>query len=259
MNTIQWQKSSASPSEPPAKQGGRSMGPSSNLWFGVSLGLLGIIIGYTAGNWTQFSGYANRNAVVVPPVVQEAQSSPSQKLEDIPAVDFAKDHYKGSAEATIALVEYTDYQCPYCKRAHPTFQKLVDDYDGKVVWVMRHFPLTSIHPNALPAAEAAECVAAVGGNEEFWTFTDAVMAQDDPFQKLPELAEAAGVDRGEFAACVQGGTMRQKIQDEAGDGSAAGVQGTPTTFVMNLQTKKTQIVGGAVPYESFKSAIDGLL
>lgn len=91
-------------------------------------------------------------------------------------VNFDTDHYKGSKNAKIAIIEYSDYECPFCHRVHPTIQSLVDKYDGDVVWIYRHFPL-GFHPEALPLAIGAECVAKLKGNDAFWKFTDAEMSK----------------------------------------------------------------------------------
>lgn len=85
--------------------------------------------------------------------------------------DVNSDHIKGDKGAEISLIVYTDFQCPYCGRVHPTLQQLVDKYKGQVNWVYRHFPL-SFHQNAQIAAEATECAADLAGNEAFWQFTD---------------------------------------------------------------------------------------
>lgn len=82
-----------------------------------------------------------------------------------------EDHYRGSTDAEVFLIEYSDYQCPYCAQVHPTMKELSEG-DLSVTWVYRHLPLTSIHPEAKPAAIAAECIAELEGEEAFWSFTD---------------------------------------------------------------------------------------
>lgn len=96
---------------------------------------------------------------------------------NVTAPDFTKDHYIGDKNAPLALIEYTDYQCPFCHRVHPTYKQIMDQYSGKVVWVIRHFPL-SFHPDAMPFAVGAECANEIGGADAFWKFTDAVMSQN---------------------------------------------------------------------------------
>lgn len=91
-------------------------------------------------------------------------------------VDLENDHVRGDTGAEIAIIEYSDYQCPYCHRVHPTYVQLLDQYDGKIMWVYRHFPL-NFHPEAMPLAIGAECVNELSGNDAFWEFSDKVMAE----------------------------------------------------------------------------------
>ena len=95
---------------------------------------------------------------------------------DIPAVSD-QDHILGNLNAPVKLIEYSDLQCPFCGRFHPTMQRVVKEYGDQVAWVYRHFPLESIHPNARPLANASECAANLGGNDSFWKFVDAVFGQ----------------------------------------------------------------------------------
>jgi len=83
------------------------------------------------------------------------------------------DHILGEREAQVYLIEYSDFQCPFCQRFHPVTKQVLEEYDGEVSVVYRHFPLDQIHPLARGAAEASECAAELGGNEAFWGFVDA--------------------------------------------------------------------------------------
>jgi protein-disulfide isomerase len=85
------------------------------------------------------------------------------------------DHVRGKKDARIVFVEYSDYDCPVCTRFHPWTLKFFEQYQDKVAWVYRHFPLDNMHPNARAKAEAAECVANIGGNDAFWAYTDAML------------------------------------------------------------------------------------
>jgi protein-disulfide isomerase len=84
------------------------------------------------------------------------------------------DHVRGNKDARFLLVEYSDYSCPFCARFHPTAQQLVEEFDGELAWVYRHFPLDQLHPTARSEAEASECVAKLAGEDAFWSFTDAL-------------------------------------------------------------------------------------
>ena len=87
-----------------------------------------------------------------------------------------EDHIRGSIDAEVVLVEFSDLDCPFCKQLHPTLKRLVDEYDGRVAWVYRHYPLEQLHPNAPLLAEASECVAQIKGNDAFWEFIDRYFA-----------------------------------------------------------------------------------
>lgn len=89
----------------------------------------------------------------------------------VPAIDFSRDHIRGNKKAKVVVIEYSDFQCPFCQRVHPTYKKIVETYGDKVMWVYRHFPL-NFHPKALPAAIASECAYEQGGDDAFWKFTD---------------------------------------------------------------------------------------
>lgn len=118
--------------------------------------------------------------------IEKVKSLIEQALKDeLPAGDAKldkmspvtdKDHIKGDINAPVKIVEYSDIDCPFCKRFHTTMQEIMDSYgkDGKVAWVYRHFPLTQLHPDAFNKAEASECITAKGGNDKFWSFVDAL-------------------------------------------------------------------------------------
>ncbi len=95
---------------------------------------------------------------------------------DVAPVDLEKDHVRGTS-SRLALIEYSDYQCPFCHRVHPTYEQIMKEYEGKIVWVYRHFPL-GFHPNAIPLATASECANEIGGVDAFWQFTDMAMTSD---------------------------------------------------------------------------------
>lgn len=185
------------------------------------------------------------------------------------AVDITKpsadgDYYRGvePEKADIVLVEYSDFECPFCQRLHPTMKQLLTDYDGKISWVYRHYPLTSIHPQADPAAQAAECVGNLGGNDAFWAFADALFENqsalgDDLYARL---AGEAGVTAGDFTDCYQAKQYQNIVQTDTSEGTTAGVNGTPATFVLpKNDTSQAQLISGALPTASFKQVIESLL
>jgi len=169
------------------------------------------------------------------------------------------DHIRGNPDANVFIIEYSDYECPFCQRFHPTVQQALDEYGDDVAWVYRHYPLTFLHAKAQEAAESAECVAELGGNDAFWEFTDLVF-EDTPnsLQDLSSLAVEAGVNQAEFEACVESEKYADLVQEQLDGGSAIGINGTPGTVIVN-QNGDAWLVPGAVPYETLKEAIDQAL
>jgi protein-disulfide isomerase len=117
--------------------------------------------------------------------LKDAPAPKSDALDKmLPVTD--KDHIKGDINAPVKIVEYSDLECPFCKRFHSTLQEVVDSYDGQVAWVFRQFPLAQLHPKAVREAEAAECVASLGGNTAFWKFIDKINEVTPGNNKLDE-------------------------------------------------------------------------
>lgn len=166
------------------------------------------------------------------------------------------DHIRGAKGAKVTIVEYSDFECPFCKRFHPTVLQALKDYPGKVRLVYRQFPLDSLHPNARPEAEASECVAKISGNDTFWKFADAIFERTTSnghgfaLDKLVPLAKEFGVNEQKMKTCIDTKETAQAVNDQYQGGVAAGVQGTPGSFVNGIE------LGGAVPYEQLKQLID---
>jgi protein-disulfide isomerase len=104
------------------------------------------------------------------------QNKKAYNLSKIRPADFSKDHYYGNQNAEVVIIEYSDLQCPYCSKAHVILKKIVDDSNGQIVWIYRHLPLVSLHPNAFAAAHTSECVASIAGNDAFWKFIEYLLA-----------------------------------------------------------------------------------
>ncbi|TSC76818.1 MAG: hypothetical protein G01um101431_1, partial [Parcubacteria group bacterium Gr01-1014_31] len=171
------------------------------------------------------------------------------------------DHIKGDfSKADVFLIEYSDMECPFCKRFHPTMEQVVQTYGTKVAWVYRHFPL-SFHANAQKEAEASECVAELGGNTAFWKFTDLIYERTTSggtgfaLADLPALARESGVNEAKFKSCLDSGKYAQKVQQDMTEGQQAGVTGTPGTVLLT-RSGETRIISGAQPFEQVKTTID---
>lgn len=171
-----------------------------------------------------------------------------------------RDHIRGNPDAAVTLIEYSDYECPFCKSFHPTVQRLLNERQGEVRWVYRHFPL-SFHQNAEQEAAAAECVAELAGNDAFWGFTDKIFERTTSngtgfaLADLPALAAEVGADRAAFAECLASGRYASYVQEDMQSGVAAGVDGTPGTILVDRQGQQ-QLIAGAVPYEQLKAAVE---
>lgn len=187
-------------------------------------------------------------------------AQPTPDLSKIPSVT-AKDHVRGYANAQIALVEYSDFECPFCKRFDPVIKQLVDDYKGKVKWVYRNYPLP-FHQNAEMDAEAAECVAEAGGNDAFWKYADTLYEKTTStgtsFTK-EQLVSMASEQGNDIQSCLDSGKMKQLVQSQMTGGQNGGIQGTPGTVIINLKTGKRDLIGGALPLEQAKAQIDGVM
>ncbi|HWC57989.1 MAG TPA: thioredoxin domain-containing protein [Candidatus Paceibacterota bacterium] len=175
------------------------------------------------------------------------------------------DHVRGDpSKAQVAIIEYSDSDCPFCERFHPVLQQLFDDYKGKVVWVYRFFPLTSLHPNASTEAVALQCVGDLGGNDAFNTYLDKIInitLNPDPKsnEELTTLAVAQGIDGNLFNKCIAGTAASDVVKADADEAVKIGAQGTPFTILVNLKTGKQIIVPGAYSYDDVKKDIDSLL
>jgi len=204
--------------------------------------------------------------VSTPSVGNQAAPSAPTNLSGKLSEDQAKklpeitkdDHIKGSGNAQVYLVEYSDLQCPYCKQFHPTAQRVLEEYGDKVAWIYRHFPLSQIHPQATPAAEASECIADIAGNDAFWEFTDLVFETQTYLNDLPGAAAKIGVNAGAFKSCFDSGKFKDKVQNQYQAGITAGVTGTPANFIVNSKGE-VWLVPGALPFDQLKATIDEAL
>lgn len=172
----------------------------------------------------------------------------------------SSDHIIGSPNAPIVLVEYSDFQCPFCQMIYPEIKDIVAKSGGQVAWVQRELPLVSIHPNAGPAANAAECIAALGGNDDYWKFADTVFADQSKLSDsyYASLASQFGIDSSKFATCYSSKQYQSVIDKDTNEAEGAGGNGTPFTVVVDTQTGKMVPISGAVPEAQIQSVINSL-
>jgi protein-disulfide isomerase len=176
------------------------------------------------------------------------------------------DPFLGNSKADLVLVEFSDYQCPFCRRHFKEIlPELKREYlsEGKIKYVYRDFPLDSMHPHAIKAAEAAQCA---GDQGKYWEMHERLFENAralGPVQ-LPDHAKAVGLDIAKFTECLDSGKYTEEVKQDMADARAAGVTGTPTFFLAvtgdepgTLKTLKRIV--GAQPFDTFKSAIDQAL
>ena len=203
---------------------------------------------YTGGTGERV-GSVNTNPQVEQPAGDEINLKPVSKNE----------HIRGDFGAPITIVEYSDLECPFCKRFHETMKQAMAEYDGKIAWVYRHFPLT-IHPKAAKEAEATECAWEQGGNTVFWKYVDRIFEITpannglDP-QELTNTAKYLNLDVAKFTTCLDSGKYADEIAKSIQEGSDAEVNGTPASFIV-VQGGSITRVNGAVPYATLKGMID---
>jgi protein-disulfide isomerase len=198
---------------------------------------------------------ANNNDVAPSQVVADDLGGGAEPVGEVKAVT-KDDHIRGKADAKVTLIEYSDFQCPFCQRFHPTMQQVIQEYGDKVRWVYRHYPL-SFHPEANPSANAAECASEQG---KFWEYGDALIANQTTLgtATYQKIRDDLKLNKKKFDDCFAAKKYNARIlADEAG-GNAAGVTGTPGTIVMNDKGFK-QLIPGALPYDSVKTLIDQAL
>jgi protein-disulfide isomerase len=149
-------------------------------------------------------------------------------------VSSERDHIRGPIDAPIVLLEYGDYECPFCGAAHPVVQELRRLMGNQMSVVYRHFPLTNVHPHAEPAAEAAE---AAGAQGRFWAMHDMLFEHQDALEAedLLAYAQAIGLDVPRFARELADGTHRPRVREDFLSGVRSGVSGTPTFYVNGVR------------------------
>ncbi|OGH40920.1 MAG: hypothetical protein A2894_01385 [Candidatus Levybacteria bacterium RIFCSPLOWO2_01_FULL_40_64] len=202
---------------------------------------------------------ARGDSVAVAPQPQ-AGTENTAGLENMNPIEDS-DHIRGNPNAPVKIVEYSDMECPFCKRFHSTMQQVMDEYgkNGKVAWVYRHFPLDSIHSQARTEAVASECANELGGNDAFWKYADRFFEltpsnnQTNIATVLPQIAREIGLDETKFNSCLASKKYDKHIQDELDNATATGGNGTPWSIIVTASGKKYLRSGAAE--EGFKGGI----
>lgn len=229
-----------------------------DLLIPISIAIAGAFVGigmYLGGG---ANGTSDTTAQVAPSDNGSGEQQ-AASLDQVNPID-ENDWIKGNPDAPIKIVEYSDFDCPFCSRFHTVVDEIVAESNGQVAWVYRHFPLDQLHPQARAVSLAAECVGAEAGNDAFWQFTDAYFAargaQDrTPHGELiPQLVTETGVSQSAFTTCFENGTYSNEVQADFENAVKTGGRGTPWSVLIG-PSGKTYPINGAQP----KSAVEQII
>lgn len=194
-----------------------------------------------------FTGYLIWGAASAAQPVADSGGLAQYKRYDISVDD---DPYLGKADAPITIVEFSDYQCPFCRKWRAeVFDQLMADYGDQIRFVYRDLPLASIHENAVSAAEAADCA---NDQDQYWQFHDALFSMQYGLgaEAYSQYAQDLGLNTETFNACVTSRKYQQEVEADFQYAIRLGVSSTPTFFINGIP------LIGAQPYENFKQLID---
>ncbi len=185
----------------------------------------------------------------------------------IDEVSIDDDPILGDKDAPVTIIEFSDYQCPFCRRSYTqVMPQVIENFvkTGKARLVFRDFPLASIHPGALPAAQAAECA---DEQNKYWEMHDKIFDEQNKFGQgtvpmtnddLKKWASELGLNSETFNTCLDSNKYAKEVEDDFTDGNSYGVSGTPTYFIGN-DKEGYKIIGGAQPYQVFEQTINEYL
>lgn len=248
----------------------KNMSPKSVFFAGIAGGvlvictigffvLLGIFMNSRGGS---LAGPSAVNSPTQPAVNAPVPTSPPTSA-NIQLAKFTGDEwYKGGKDAKVTVVEFSDTECPFCKRFHETMNQVIAEYGDKVKWIYKHAPLASLHSKAQREAEATECAGELGGNDGFWKYTDRLFEITPSNNgladsQLPQIAEDVGLNRSKFETCLNSGKYAAKVLGQLREAETAGLTGTPYSVVVAGEQKIP--ISGAQPFAQVKAVIDSLL
>lgn len=226
--------------------------PRGRIHLGTVIGIVvigGLVLGAASVFWSE----VKRQRPTGNEFTQVVQTKYGQSLTDaneaqeVPTVD--DDPSIGPVDAPLTIIAFEDFECPYCGQVWRTEKQLMEEFDGKVRFVYRDFPISSIHANALLAAEVAECANAQG---EFWAMHDLLFTYQKNLSSdiITAATQSLELDQKAFTDCLQNHTYQEEVLNDLADGTKAGVSGTPTYFFNGIK------VEGALPMEIFRKAIN---
>ena len=218
----------------------------------VGFALIALAIFFTGGKKSEVKPMASNSTTTTP----QAAGTPRP-------VDNT-DYVRGNPNAPILMIEYSDYDCPFCKKYHAVLTQIMNEYGvgGKVAWVYRQFPIHELHPNAPKISEAALCVGSLAGNDAFWKFTDLVFEEraideQTNMVKLPDYAEQVGVKKSDFSSCYDSNKMADAVKASTKEAFDIGARGTPYTVL--VVGNQQAVINGGQSYDTVKGIIKNLI
>jgi len=197
-----------------------------------------VVAGLIIGGAVYFTSKNSSVETLTPPPTESQTSKIQSKMITINPVS-TKDYIRGNPGAKVVVVEFSDTECPYCKVFHGTMKNLVDEkaLSGTMAWVYRNFPIKELHSKAIKESEALLCAGKIGGQEAFWSFTDAVYAKTNSNNsldaaQLPIIAKDVGIDVKAFNTCLSSGEMAASVEAEYQDAKKSGGTGTPFSVLI---------------------------
>jgi protein-disulfide isomerase len=191
----------------------------------------------------------------------EPQTTGTLTPDDITKLT-ADTYIKWDKSAQILWIEYSDLECPFCKRLHDSgaIKNLETKYGNMLAVAFKHYPLP-FHPQAMPAAQAAECVGEAGGSVKYFAFIESIFAKGTPSQEVMDAAiKEIGLNAATIKTCVDSGKFKSRVDAHMAEGSSKfGVNGTPGNVLINTKTGKYEVVSGAQPEANFDAAITRLM
>ncbi|HOZ03254.1 MAG TPA: thioredoxin domain-containing protein [Candidatus Woesebacteria bacterium] len=244
----------------PYAQYGSNSSPNSIVL--IVIGLVLFVAGFFLGKLWQENQSLKQGAQQPVAQAPAGDTGPTQETLNKAPAPQKEDNTVGAKNPKVVMVEYSDFECPFCNRFHPTTKQIIDEYPNDVALVYRHYPL-SFHAFAQKSAETSECVAKAGGNDAFWKYADYIFAQqaDGTVMSqdlIDESVAQSGANADAVKGCVDSGEMTAKVNAQLAEGQAAGVQGTPGTIVFTKDGAQ-ELIGGALPYEQVKAVVEKYL
>lgn len=217
-----------------------------------------VVIGIIVFSGGPKSGSSNSGSSVTDTGATEQQGV------NVRALIEDNDPVHGDKNAEISIIEFSDFQCPFCARAHfgalADFRKSSYFTNGEVNLVYKHFPLNSIHPQAQKSAEASLCA---HEQDVFWEYHDTLFENQEDWSSrgtsaMKEYAQQLGLDTGDFNNCLDGGKWASEVNKELAQATASGGRGTPFFVIVNTETGQATSISGAYPWSEFEAAIQSV-